>query len=534
LYQFEFDYLADLTGLLIPDQERVGYIFVGWDIEKPSTMPANDLTITAIYIINQYTINFETNGGNIIDPITQDYNTAVSAPADPTREGYTFVGWYSDAELLIPYEFTLMSAEDITVYAKWDINSYNLTYLDYDDSVIYTALFDYQADLSTVSFPDPVRVGYTFFVWDIETPATMPANDLTITAIYTINQYTISFDVNGGSEVIAITEDYNTPVTEPTEPTKIGYTFNGWYSDIELLIPYEFTLMPAEDITLYAKWNINQYTISFETDGGSIVEDITQDYDSFVTEPAEPTKDGFTFDGWYNESNLITPYIFDKITAMDITVYAKWNIDFSVVLLVDNTYMVTEYIGTDTEIIIPAFYLGKPLTKIEEYAFFGDNTITSITIPETVTTMSGMSFYNAHGLINIIVDPDNIYFSSENGVLFNKDKTSIVKYPEGKPETSYVIPASVTTIASFSFFFSVNLTNMTIPNTVTAIQYAAFLDCSNLFMIIIPTSVTYIGPDAFYSCNNLTIYAVAESQPSGWDARWNESLCPVVWGYLPE
>jgi len=427
-----------------------------------------------------------------------------------------------------------MPAEDIILYAKWDLNSYRLTYLDYDGYLIYSELFDYQEDLSTLIVDEPVRTGYTFTGWDIITPETMPANDLTITALYEINQYTISFETNDGNIIDPITQDYNTSVTAPTEPIKTGYTFAGWFSDVELLTPYEFDLMPAEDIILYAKWNINQYTISFETDGGSVVEDITQDYNSAVTEPTDPTKGGFTFDGWFSDIELTTPYEFDLIPAEDITLYAKWNIDFTVELLIDDTYKIIKYIGTDTEVIVPASYLGKPITRMEDNAFFAMNTITSISFPASITTMSGMTFYNAHGLINIFVDAENLYFSSENGVLFNKDKTTLVKYPEGRSETTYEIPSSVNTIGSWSFFYSVNLINITIPANVTSIQYAAFLDCNYLETIFIPLSVTYIGSQAFYSCDLLTIYAEALSQPSGWNSNWNSSSCPVVWGYIPE
>jgi len=534
IYSELFDYQEDLSTLIVDEPVRTGYTFTGWDIITPETMPASDLTITALYEINQYTISFETNDGNIIDPITQDYNTSVTEPTEPTKIGNTFAGWFSDIELLTPYEFTLMPAEDIILYAKWDLNSYRLTYLDYDGYLIYSELFDYQEDLSTLIVDEPVRTGYTFTGWDVITPETMPANDLTITALYEINQYTISFETNDGNIIDPITQDYNTSVTAPTEPIKTGYTFAGWFSDVELLTPYEFNLMPAEDIILYAKWNINQYTISFETDGGSVVEDITQDYNSAVTEPTDPTKGGFTFDGWFSDIELTTPYEFDLMPAEDITLYAKWNIDFTVELLVDDTYKIIRYIGTDTEVIVPASYLGKPITRMEDNAFFAMNTITSISFPASITTMSGMTFYNAHGLINIFVDAENLYFSSENGVLFNKDKTTLIKYPEGRSETSYEIPSSVNTIGSFAFFYSVNLTNMIIPESVTAINRAGFMDCANLETIFIPLSVTYIGNEAFSSCVNLTIYAEALSQPSGWHSGWNNSSCPVVWGYIPE
>jgi uncharacterized repeat protein (TIGR02543 family) len=163
------------------DPTREGYSFDGWDKTIPDIMPAINQTITAQWKINQYTISFDTDGWTSIDPITQDYNTAVTAPADPTKEGYTFLGW------------------DKTI------------------------------------------------------PDTMPADDITITAQWKINQYTITFDSNWGTSVAAITQDYWTTVTAPAKPTRAGYTFNGWN-------PVVPATMPAENIILTWLWTANPDT----------------------------------------------------------------------------------------------------------------------------------------------------------------------------------------------------------------------------------------------------------------------------------
>ncbi len=135
---------------------------------------------------------------------------------------------------------------------------------------------------------DPTRAGYTFAGWNPAVPATMPAGGAALTAQWTVNQYTISFEENGGSTVADITQDYGTSVSAPTNPTRVGYTFGGWYSDADLTTAYTFSTMPAENITLYAKWTVNQYTISFDSAGGSPVADITQAFGSAVTPPARP------------------------------------------------------------------------------------------------------------------------------------------------------------------------------------------------------------------------------------------------------
>ena len=138
---------------------------------------------------------------------------------------------------------------------------------------------------------DPVRTGYTFAGWyldgevyDFDTPVT---TDLTLTAHWTANQYTITFDTAGGSEIAPITQDYGTSITAPADPTREGYTFEGWNPEIP-------ATMPAENLTITAQWTINQYTITFDTAGGSEIAPITQDYGTAITAPAAPTKTGYT------------------------------------------------------------------------------------------------------------------------------------------------------------------------------------------------------------------------------------------------
>ena len=116
----------------------------------------------------------------------------------------------------------------------------------------------------------------------------MPAENITINAGWRINQYTIIFNTDGGTQIAPITQDYDTVITSPADPTKEGYTFTGWDKPIP-------ARMPATGMTITAQWQINQYTITFDTDGGTQIAPITQDYNTAVTAPADPTKTGYTF-----------------------------------------------------------------------------------------------------------------------------------------------------------------------------------------------------------------------------------------------
>ena len=280
---------------------RKGYTFKGWDKEIPETMPAENITVKAQWEINQYTITFDTNGGSEIAPITQDYGTEITAPANPTRKGYTFKGWDKEIPKTMP-------AENITVKAQWEINQYTITFDTNGGSEIAPITQDYGTKITA---PDtPTRKGYTFRGWDKEIPETMPAENITVKAQWEINQYTITFDTNGGSEIAPITQDYGTEITAPDNPTRKGYTFKGWDKEIP-------KTMPAENITVKAQWEINQYTITFDTNGGSEIAPITQDYGTEITAPDNPTRKGYTFKGWDKEIPKTMP-------AENITITARW------------------------------------------------------------------------------------------------------------------------------------------------------------------------------------------------------------------
>ena len=304
------EYTYGVGATLPTDVTRTGYTFKGWYYNENLTgSPVTAIGGTetgnkeywAKWEINQYTITFDTNGGSEIAPITQDYGTAITAPANPTRKGYTFKGW--DKEIL-----KTMPAENMTVKAQWEINQYAITFDTNGGSEIAPITQDYGTKITAPA--DPTRKGYTFKGWDKEIPETMPAENITVKAQWEINQYTIAFDTNGGSEIAPITQDYGTNITAPADPTREGYTFIGWDTEIPKTVP-------AENMTVTAQWEINRYTITFDTAGGSEIAPITQDYGTNITAPADPTREGYTFIGWDRDIPVTMP-------AENITLKARW------------------------------------------------------------------------------------------------------------------------------------------------------------------------------------------------------------------
>jgi len=158
--------------------------------------------------------------------------------------------------------------------------------------------------------------GYTFGGWNKadgtawDYASDKVTDNITLYAKWAANTYTITFDTAGGSEIAPITQDYGTQIAAPANPTRKGYTFKGWDKEIP-------ETMPAENITVKAQWEINQYTIAFDTAGGNEIAPITQDYDTAITAPADPTREGYTFIGWDMEIPATMP-------AENITLKAKW------------------------------------------------------------------------------------------------------------------------------------------------------------------------------------------------------------------
>ena len=158
------------------------------------------------------------------------------------------------------------------------------------------------------------------------------------------------------------------------------------------------------------------------------------------------------------------------------------------------------------------------VTKIGDLAFCACTSLTSITIPDAVDEIGTGAFIYCSSLISITVDSNNKYYSSDKyGVLFNKDKTTLIQYPIGSTRTSYTIPNSVTTVGDYAFYYCTSLTSVTIPDSVTTIDEGAFLDCTNLKNITISDSVTIIADGAFNMCESLTnvYYSGTETQWKG-------------------
>ena len=303
-------------GLTRPDGDTGSYFMWldgnGNSYAPGGSVPADVTKLTVQWTAPTYTVTLNAGDGTINSGNVTSYTYGVGAtlPTDVTRTGYTFKGWY-DNEGLTGNPVTAISNTETgnkEYWAKWEINQYTITFDTAGGSAVASITQDYGTPITAPA--DPTREGYTFTGWDRDIPATMPAENMTVTAKWKVNQYTITFDTNGGSEITPITQDYGTAIAAPADPTREGYTFIGW----DKAIP---ATMPAENMIITAKWKVNQYTITFDSNGGSEIAPITQDYGTAITAPANPTREGYTFIGWDKAIPATMP-------AENMIIKAKW------------------------------------------------------------------------------------------------------------------------------------------------------------------------------------------------------------------
>ena len=204
-------------------------------------------------VIGAYTVTFQSEGGSEVASQIRA-STPAARPADPTKEGYTFIGWYNGES---EWDFETPVTANLTLTAKWQVNQYTITFKPENGGQDIVIKQDYGTAITAPA--NPTKTGYTFAGWDKTIPTTMPAGDMTITAQWQANQYTITFKPENGGQDIVIKQDYGTAITAPANPTKTGYTFAGW----DKTIP---TTMPAGDMTITARWTENRVIVIIRPD----------------------------------------------------------------------------------------------------------------------------------------------------------------------------------------------------------------------------------------------------------------------------
>lgn len=396
-------------------------------------------------------------------------------------------------------------------------------------------------------------------------------------------KYTVTFETNGGSPVASQTLAPGADIVVPNDPVKEYFTFDGWYGDQALTSEYRFGKMPSADITLYAGWiGDKTSTIRFDSDGGSAVDDIVALSGTVIEQPDDPVKTGYVFDGWYNgdqrytfgkmpEQNLVLTakwtasreyafvtlvldgdvyetvpvrrnqtlavpalslpagvnvgawctdetyndeYLFGSMVTADFTLYA---VTYSEGLSIEDG-VVVGYTGASS-VVIPAYYDGQAVTAIGADAFFGNQTIESVRLPETVTVIGKGAFYNCSYLTEInlsdqIVSIGSYAFYSCVRLRNAGTMGGLTEVAEGvfdgcKDLRSVTFSASLRSVGAYAFADCAALTSIDLGDSVQTIrQYA--MSGSGIVSFRIPKNLVSLGEGAFDGCDSLLSVSVAQ------------------------
>ena len=359
-------------SVVFEDAYREGYTFNGWygnaeftteQVTGVEVGSHGKVTVYASFSINQYTISFETDGGTTVSEITQDYGTAIAAPAQPAKTGYAFVGWYeSDPQEL--YDFTTMPARDFTLYAAWELVTYDIVY-NLDGGVNGSNPSGYTIESDTITLADATKRGYEFLGWFSDSGLGTPVSeieagsygDVELFAGWRVIEYEIVYHLPDGAT--HSNPDFYTVETDGTvfaDGVMTGYTFDGWFSDEDLsqsVTSYGGGAIGG--IELWAGFTANEYTVwldgkeqaAYTIDfdlggaGGSVPAQVVT-AENGLTMPKTPEWEGHIFAGWYDDAECDgLPYDFSGTVTSSRTLYAKWIVPQGTPVAVGGSYVAT-------------------------------------------------------------------------------------------------------------------------------------------------------------------------------------------------
>lgn len=465
---------------------------------------------------------------------TKGYET-IDLPSAQNKENYDFKGWFLDKniwseELTRDYFLNKPLLEDLDCYAFYEKNSepvvekYTISF--YVDNEIFSTIETSGKEILTLPNA-PQKENYSFKGWYFDNESfedeltndfyenTPLTNDVNVYAYYELvneepKEFKVSFDSNGGSKV----EDVVTSIIE-SEPytTRDGYTFLGWYLEESFINKVTFPFEVTKDQTLYAKWEENTYNVHFELNGGTGVTDLKTN--KIEKEPL-PTKDGYTFIGWYLEESFINKVTFPFKVTKDQTLYAKWeeNIPASIIFNVNEEGALTSVEGIseiNNEVVIPSRVNDIDVIEIGDKVFADNLFIKKLVIPESVKSLGNKMCYGAKNLEevvlpnNITVIPDYAFENCSSLTNINIPTSLVQIRANAFSQTAlkeFIAPESLKEIWLYAFKDAKELRNVELKN-VTEIGDMVFENCEKLESIVLPETLEEIGASVFGGCSSL-------------------------------
>lgn len=481
-----------------------------------------------------YSISFYDDDILISEISTSGYEI-ITLPEAPIKDNYTFKGWYLDKntwneKLSEDYFINKALTHDINSYAYYEENvipepqEYTINF--YVDDDIFSTL--QTSGNKLITLPDaPKKESYEFVGWFFDKDTFNNQlkedtylnksldQDINVYANYLfkeepVKEFTVTFDTCGGDKMDSITTSI---ISSEPIPTRDGYTFLGWYLENTYIDKVTFPYEVTQNITLYAKWKKNTYNVHFELNGGEGVSDLNV---SVINEEPIPTREGYTFLGWYLENTYFNKVTFPYEVKQNITLYAKWgeNLPTSISFVVSAEGVLTEVNGiseTNNVVIIPNQVNNIEVKEIKKELFLNNIYIEKLVIPETVTTLGYRMCYGCTNLKevnlpdNIIVIPD---YAFEKCTLLEKINIpqSLVQIRNDAFAESgikeFIAPDSFKEIWGYAFKDCKNLEKVDLNKT-TSIGDMSFENCTKLSSIVLPNTLVELGTYVFSGCTLL-------------------------------
>ncbi len=423
----------DVYGSL-PTPTRDGYTFAGWFIgedqitEDTIFTGTEDPTLTAHWTGNEYTVSFDANGGTVNPAsMTVTFGEAFGTLPTPTRDGYAFAGWFL-GEDSVSSTTTYTTVGNSELVAHWTANAYSVK-LDANGGAVNPEVVTVTYDAAYGTLPEPTRAGYTFQGWfDGQTEVTSETifkggDGVTLTAQWTVNTYTVTFDANGGT---VATESKNVTFDSAygtlPEPTRTGYTFAGWCDASGATVTADTIFSTADNVTLIAQWTANVYRVTFNANGGRVDYSTTFiAYGSAFGKLPVPARDGYTFAGWLDaDGNEVTDATIFSFTK-DVVLTAQWDA---------NTYKVTFEMPDGTtktvDVTYGEAYGALPTPTRDGYVFQGwfdanGNKVTDATIFLTASDVTLTAKWEAEPEPEPEVDKGDLQASVDAAGKLDKD-----------------------------------------------------------------------------------------------------------------
>ncbi len=383
---------GETKALTVNAFTRKGYTFVGWNTQADGkgtsysdgqtvsdliSQAGGSVTLYAVWKAEVYTINYILGGGKNAESNPSSYTVESDEItfAAPSRVGYAFVGWFDAEEG--GKEIAKIAAGNtgnVTLYARWAIEEFTVTFMDGDETKAEQTVA-YGGKATSVSAE---KNGYTFLGWfDGEKEydfASAVTKDVTLTAKWEIVEYSITYNLGGGTNAESNPSSYTVESGQIifAAPSRVGYAFVGWFDAEEGGNRIESLAAGSTgNVTLYARWAIESYTVKFETNGGETIADKTVEHGSILARP-DAVREGYLFVGWYADAALTQAYDFDEAVTKDMTLYAKWRTtvlsataENGVQIIVtssdgfdDGVHVVIEVRSSDTELLQGALSKG--------------------------------------------------------------------------------------------------------------------------------------------------------------------------------